>query len=116
MTLTATPVTEAPATPETTKPLKLSEAIRLGAMMTEQTFGEFGDDERTCAIGAAQKALGLPVSAGGPLLHLLGDRSAEPPCEHGSLPWSVGALIIHLNDDDRWPREKIADWLEGLGL
>ena len=115
MTLTATPVTEAPAAPETTKPLKLSEAIRLGAMMTEQTFGEFGDDERTCAIGAAQKALGLPVSANGPLVNLLHDRSADAPCGHDD-SWSVGALIVHLNDDDRWPREKIADWLEGLGL
>ena len=115
MTLTAPPITEAPATPEATKPLKLSEAIRLGAMMTEQTFGEFGDDDRTCAIGAAQKALGLPVSDNGPLLHLLHARSAAAPCGHGST-WSVGGLIIHLNDDDRWPREKIADWLEGLGL
>lgn len=112
---TPAPTTEAPATPEKTKPLKLSEAIRLGAMMTEQTFGEFGDDERTCAIGAAQKALGLPVSAMGPLNDLLGSRGAKEPCDH-PYAWSVGALIMHLNDDDKWPREKIADWLETLGL
>lgn len=116
-TLTHAP--EAPTTteaPEQTKPLKLSEAIRLGAMMTEQTFGEFGDDDRTCAIGAAQKALGLPVSAKGPLNGLLHSRQADAPCGHGSATWTVGSLIMHLNDDDKWPREKIADWLEGMGL
>lgn len=104
-----------PNAPERTKPLKLSEAIRLGAMMTEQTFGEFGDDERTCAIGAAQKALGLPVSGEGLLNALLHERRADAPCGHEAR-WTVGSLIMHLNDDDKWPREKIADWLGGLGL
>lgn len=26
------------------------------------------------------------------------------------------AVIIHLNDDHQWPRNKIADWLESIGL
>ena len=24
----------------------------------------------------------------------------------------IGAMIVHLNDDHRWTREQIADWLE----
>lgn len=115
MTVETLPPTTTPDAPERTKPLKLSEAIRLGAMMTEQTFGDFGDDDRTCAIGAAQKALGLPVSGSGPLNQLLHLRRADPPCGHHSSR-TVGSLIMHLNDDDRWPREKIADWLATLGL
>jgi hypothetical protein len=112
------PAVEAPSpAQETTKPLKLSEAIRLGAMMTEQAFGTFGDQEHTCGIGAAQIALGLTPSDGGPLNALLRNALVTPPCDHDNLyGGDVRSAIIHLNDDHHWPREKVADWLEGLGL
>lgn len=28
----------------------------------------------------------------------------------------VGSLIVHLNDDHKWRREQIADWLDSLDL
>lgn len=108
----AAPVT---ATPEKTKPLKLSEAIRFGAMATEQIFGAFGDGERTCALGAAQVALGERPGDGGGVIDVLGTARVERPCGHGGSA-SVRDSIIHLNDGDHWPRERIASWLEELGL
>lgn len=109
--------TAVPAAPDQAHPLKLSEAIRLGAMMTEQTFGEFGDESKTCGIGAAQLALGEPVGFSGGLFALLNQspRVACPQAGHDHSS-TVGALIVHLNDGEQMPREKIADWLETIGL
>lgn len=110
---TAPPPAEAPRT----TPLKLSEAIRLGAMMTEQAFATFGDRTKTCAIGAAQVALGLePGHDDGLAEMLIETPSVALPCEHRRNANSIGSAVIHLNDDDRWPRERIATWLESLGL
>ncbi len=39
--------------------LKLSEAMRLGAMMGPQAFRVFQEGDATCAMGAARKAAGL---------------------------------------------------------
>jgi hypothetical protein len=118
MTATA-PATEAPVetpTREQTKPLKLSEAIRLGAMATQQTFGAWGNTEHTCAIGAAQVALGVTPGDGDRLNQLLRSGPVvELPCLHEEAR-PVGDGIIHLNDTDHWPRERIAGWLETLGL
>ena len=118
MEVMTAPVTEAPAetpTHEQTKPLKLSEAIRLGAMSTKQAFATWGDQESTCAIGAAQVALGLHPGDGDRLNRMLKDAAiVDLPCGHHERP--LGQAIIHLNDADRWPRERIASWLEGLGL
>lgn len=98
--------------------LKLSEAIRLGAMLKPQSFGSMrsceavpslGDVlglriiEKTCAMGAAYEA---------------GYRSAPylgvstcPACVHvGPVPY----LVMHLNDSHRWTRERIADWVESV--
>ncbi len=36
------------------------------------------------------------------------------PCGHHSLKSSLKNIIMHLNDHDRWSREKIADWLDEL--
>lgn len=116
-TLTIPATVDQPAmAPETTKPLKLSEAIRLGAMATDQAFGTFGDGTHTCGIGAAQVALGLTPQPDDELNMMLEHAGpVRSPCadrRHGS----VRETIIHLNDDHKLPREKIADWLESLGL
>lgn len=37
------------------------------------------------------------------------------PCSHREREdTEIREIIIHLNDTDRWPREKIADWLDDL--
>jgi hypothetical protein len=90
--------------------MKLSEAIRLGALLHPQLFGAFnlieretGHILRTCAIGAA--------SAAGYDTTRLGNSSVTqcPACQ---LRGGVAGIIAHLNDDHRWTRERIADWVE----
>lgn len=45
--------------------MKLSEAIKLGAMNGPQAFDAYTDGVGTCALGAALKAVGCaPVDAG----------------------------------------------------
>lgn len=110
---------------ETNQPMKLSEAMRLGAMLNPQGF--IGDSdgtpaghsasingERTCALVAAQRAIGhdgLSWTAGWPWLTK--GPSTCPACgsetEHGPF-----ITIIHLNDFHRWTREQIADWVQSI--
>ena len=117
-TIESPPEIAAPA--ETRTPLKLSEALRLGAMSTEQTFGSLGDSEHTCALGAIMLGFGLPWNSdqsvpNGEFGELLDSHMV--PCQtHWNRPESLTTAIFHLNDESQWPREKIADWLESLGL
>jgi hypothetical protein len=96
--------------------MRLSEAIRLGAMLHPQAFQSLrvidmdtGAVVRTCALGAAEQA-GYNIER----------ESAEeslqrcPACPPVPFFWSVNMVIAHLNDDHRWTRERIADWVETL--
>lgn len=105
--------------------MKLSEAIRLGAMMKPQGFEVLIADGRSCAIGAAADAIGANVddSSGSmsavppklrtafPLLSVCAD-SPCPSKDCGVIRCGVSSVIIHLNDTHRWTREEIADWVE----
>ena len=101
--------------------MKLSEAIRLGAMNRPQAFGAFEHRGGTCALGAACEAIGLSIEVANhahiserlqslfPVLRT--QRVACPVCgrvQHCSL----ASLIADLNDRHRWTREAIADWVE----
>lgn len=96
--------------------MKLSEAIRLGAMLKPQGRGRFvNKNGQTCAFGAALDAVGRLECYG-----------AHPA---GLWPWitttavvlsptalvasrvSVFWAIVTLNDGARWTREQIADWV-----
>lgn len=111
--------------------MRLSESIRLGSMLKPQDYEYFRGD-RTCALGAACDALGIPedkdydymVSSRDyhkltneyPHLH----RAARCPA---CLPiqgfwrrlrrheYDLGDVVVHLNDDHQWTRERIADWV-----
>jgi hypothetical protein len=100
--------------------MKLSEAIRLGAMLKPQTSGVFYRAGKTCANGAALDAIGALDIAANPYCGSRNERlKAEfplvrtliprcPVCFYTSLlEW----VIVHLNDDHRWTREQIADWV-----
>ena len=102
--------------------MKLSEAIRLGSMLKPQGFGTFRDEEGTCALGAALDACGaleehqlgrmVRLHSLFPLLNDINGLSC-PVCE------DVGEghdenTIPHLNDEHRWTREQIADWIQGI--
>lgn len=103
--------------------MRLSDAIRLGAMLKPQSYGEVNTPSRSCAIGAALEAVG---KLDGPFMpdewnYILRTPLAVcPACGHrqGSEPdfdrgvHGAHALVIaHLNDDHQWSRELIAEWV-----
>lgn len=103
--------------------MKLHEAIRLGAMLSEQGF----DNDREpngprCAIAAAADAIGgveylWEMSDRFPVL----ERFVEPPpplvgnfYDRGNRKWSMRHTIWALNDHLHWTREQIADWVQTI--
>lgn len=119
-----------------TKP-KFSEAMRLGSLVTDQGYGEYyidgGENERpeACAIGAAGYAVGYistndewdnsrflkRIRGGAKTYQVLAGTQRfecpEPSCTSAKL--GGFNMIIHLNDDHHWQRDKIADFIEGFG-
>lgn len=123
--------------------MQLHEAIRLGSMLTPQIFGDvldvpifhvtlMGEDIAmagsfgTCALGAAAQAIGmLPTyeqwnSEDDIFVSIDCMRDIFPVFSSGEYDCPVGScdtqekLIPHLNDDHRWSREAIADWIETI--
>ena len=108
--------------------MRLSEAIRLGALLGPQTQGTFfrsGDDYMaTCALGAAAGAIGAKNYKGlilswsqWPILHSLVPENELPSDLAMDLykgPRTLSWIIMVLNDTGRWTRTQIADWVEGF--
>jgi hypothetical protein len=110
--------------------LTLSESIRLGAMLSEQGFdGQMTPDGPRCALAAACDALGIAAYHDGvefmvpltaleeryPALHDQMVASPRYPPRVAHKRFRLGYVIaFHLNDDLRWSRERIADWVERL--
>lgn len=100
--------------------MKLSEAIRLGAMMKPQcSDGAMVSDDGTavCAIGAGALAVGIAVANAPECYHAVRERfpvlgaAATHPLQ-GNEPRTVEGVIWNLNDSSGWTREQIADWVE----
>ena len=99
---------------------ELARAILDGAhARPEQSFGEyFQGRHASCALGAAYEGMyPLPSDAAGIRprhLERLFDcleytlRSCPEGCKKRL---SLGAMILHLNDDHQWTREAIAHWV-----
>jgi hypothetical protein len=99
---------------------ELAKAILDGAhVRPDQAFGDYFLGRRaSCALGAAYKGMyRLPGDASGirpKHLERLFDclewslRSCPEGCKERL---SLGAMILHLNDDHRWTREAIANWV-----
>lgn len=99
---------------------ELARAILEGAhARPEQAFGEYFQGRRaSCALGAAYEGMyPLPSDATGIRprhLERLFDcleytlRSCPEGCKKRL---SLGAMIMHLNDDHQWTRETIAHWV-----
>ncbi len=103
--------------------MRLSEAMRRGAALSPQGFITLVDRQgRTCALGAALEAIG----------RLPGPHETEPETFDYPAEWTcwwksillircpacsvlihsgVEQLLGHLNDDHKWTREAIADWV-----
>lgn len=95
--------------------MTLSEAIRLGSMLHPQGFARFhgySHDQAsivTCALGAAEDAGYRIVDM--PILRMAATCPASEWCRVCHCVYDV---IIHLNDEHRWTREAIADWVETI--
>ena len=102
--------------------MKLSEAILLGSLETEQTFGRLHvGHNKTCAYGAALTAVGflcidrtgvfatkvmaLPIAWKWAFIK----RYECPDC-HKSDGVAL-SVITHLNDTHLWTRPRIAEWV-----
>ncbi len=116
--------------------MTLSEAIRLGATLKPQTHGHFHTPagRRTCALGAAIEALGLkatPSPNGTASNRVTGElqecsmsyRWPEEwwaivnilvPCPVCSDVRYLLLMIPHLNDEHRWTREQIAEFVQNV--
>lgn len=108
--------------------MKLSDAIRLGAMLRPvQAFYRLYDPGTggSCALGAAAEAIGSGVFPDGYTVdaharvprewYVLRPTTMCPHCERspaGAI--QIDHVIVHLNNEHRWTREAIADWVEGL--
>lgn len=105
--------------------MRLSEAIRLGAMLRPvQEFHVLFDPATggSCALGAAAEAIGmLDTSRYG--RYLKGKKAPKhwrwlkapracPQCRNKYR--DTQDVIIHLNNGHKWTRERIADWIETL--
>ena len=98
--------------------MTLSDAIRIGAMLSPQGFDGRMDGVTRCALAAASDAIGLHrgvwVKYGAlierfPIL----TQPAIYPCGcHADV--DVESIICHLNDTCHWSREAIADWVQTL--
>jgi len=99
---------------------ELAEAILHGVVYRpEQAFGNYFEGRRaSCALGAAYEGMYLlPRDASGirPVhLERLFDcleytlRGCPEGCKKRL---ALGAMILHLNDDHQWTRERIAAWV-----
>jgi hypothetical protein len=101
---------------EPTTPIRPSEAIRLGCLIAPvQAFGGLGKRE----VGGVQTAcvlMAIDLASNGSLATFQMFAVAQMVCPECEQANSGGRVMVHLNDDHRWSRERIADWLEGLGL
>lgn len=98
-------------------PMKLSEAIRLGAMIRPQGFGALFDGDNSCALGAAAEAAGLIKLYRGDLrtstTYVSKKTLAETfPLLKGWLGRIIFTWIVIRNDQSQWTRERIALRLE----
>lgn len=105
--------------------MKLSEAIRLGAMLRPHGHGAILRRNATCALGAALEAVGLLTDweqasrnnpfgnwdawwKNVPFSAVLWAKATHPL--HGA-EQPISNIIVSLNDSHGWTREAIADWV-----
>ena len=92
--------------------MKLSDAIRKGTKIRpNQCFGTYFDQRRSCVVGAAYEGAFGNDGVGMPLSEYLETRFPELRVRI-DWDWSLHAAILNLNDEARWSREEIADWID----
>ena len=92
--------------------MQLSVAIRLGAMLRPQAFNGVDDGETACAMNAACLAAGICMDTVYDYNNAWPVNQKKVKCPECGHNGSVGFIITcHLNDQHRWTRERIADWV-----
>jgi len=101
--------------------VKLSEAILLGSIGSEQGFGAYSgykNAPRKCAIGAALLAThneteDLPIFELEKIWPWTTSRKFTSPVDSfpSNIPFCVSNMIWYLNDSYRWTRPQIAAWV-----
>lgn len=108
--------------------MKLSEAIRLGAMATEKGTGSESilSDVMPCALGAARLAAGIKCDEESEAFRLLQEQWPitqtvvnRPTTDiefHDQVEdrATLLSMIWQLNDCSNWTRAQIADWVEAI--
>lgn len=110
--------------------MRLSEAMRLGAMWREQGFFTLLSQGKSCALGAVAEAIGLELEdkfydpgnehvapelfKAYPELYTRIACPSEPDPDVFCWEQTLSDTIMHLNDAHRWTRQQIADWIEFL--
>lgn len=112
---------------------KLSEAIREGAKLHGQAFGDYRDDEgNTCALGAAASTVLVGWEDQDMRWHekvadelvkiwpeletaVAPDKRPKELQDRGRAGHYLKWVIADLNDILGWTRERIADWVESIG-
>jgi hypothetical protein len=102
---------------------ELASFIRAGVLRRPtQAVGHYFEGTRaSCALGAAYEGMYRLPSETGPAnpsrdlewFFACLDNVKRCPAENCKKKLSLAALIVHLNDDHRWSREQIADWVSG---
>lgn len=108
---------------------KLSELMREGSKDTFQAFDDFFDwDHRPligcCALGAVLHAVGRDEARSTETIETTifdatGVRVCEYRTTHPLVNESLATvydIVTSLNDDNKWTREAIADWLQSIDL
>ena len=103
---------------------ELARAIEQGARRRpEQAFGHYFVGRRaSCALGAAYEGMyRLPEEAGQilpkrleRLFDCLEGTVRRCPAEGCKKTLILAAMLVHLNDDHVWSRERIVTWLEEI--
>ena len=104
---------------------ELAEAIRFGSRRRpEQAFGDYYQGRRaSCALGAAYEGIYRLPEEVGQLHPKRLDRLFD--CLEGTMrrcpegckkSLMLAGMIVHLNDDHLWDRERIANWVASGAL
>src|SRR5918994_57756 len=96
--------------------MRLSEAIRLGAMMRPQAFRTLLTDDGAYAFGAALLAVGARPEEAVPsaLDRWPWASTVSADCPGCGRSRTLFRVITHLNDRHRWTREQIAKWVAAI--
>ena len=91
----------------TTAKYDLPTAIRIGAKIRPQCRDLYHRNGESCVLGAAFEAEGIRPYTDPQLFELWPELRMQVDPEH-----ALFSALTFLNDDARWTREEIADWLE----